>query len=630
MTVIEHVKAGLSSSVAVAENLGMTIPKISGKLLRPITALSFVNPGRQDLLDDRFWHGCLAIQMVHEASIYHDDVFDGGLQRRNEATLLAKKGIGASVLVGDLYLTGAYRMAALTECDDFLIEFIEAIETMVRGETIQNSQDPVKNHLDQYEQVVRMKSGQLFGIAAALSSWSGDSNHSPEQLQKVGIDLGILYQLVDDFLDYCPSGQTGKPKLQDFNNHIWTFVLGSYGNEWFDQPPNQAITEFFRSENHKSMAEIALDHVMQRGDALINQVRDLDAQPIMIEIIEKWIDRCALASHTNGTCKTLPPLPKSGQSSAAAQIAMRAQKLGHTSEWGSFFQRNSRSFSFASRLFPFEERLLITEIYLFCRFTDNLADKENDSTAQSYEILNEWDQIAYSAYQGHCTGIQVADVVMSKMANMDIPYSLIAELIEGMRMDVEPLTYASMAELRVYTYRVASVVGDWITQAFGVRESWVLERAHDLGHAMQLTNIIRDVGEDLDMGRIYLPADLMATHNITPESLRDIQVDTTKTGDVSTDYILLLEQMMIEANSAYDRAYEGIPYLPRRLRHAIAVAARVYRGIHDEVRANNYNNLSCRAHTSSMKKILLARKGINQLRRVSQNINQSNILESAS
>jgi len=635
MTVVENVKAGILNGVAVAEKLGMTIPVPSGKLLRPITSFSFVSPERQSKLDENFWLGCLAIQMVHEASIIHDDVFDGGLERRNQATLLAKKGIGTSVLVGDLYLTGAYRIAALTGYDEFLNQFIVAIETMVRGETIQNSDDPVEDHLAKYEQVVRLKSGQLFGIAAALPSWSGNCDHSPKQLQKIGIDLGILYQLVDDFLDYCPTGHTGKPKLQDFNNRVWTFVLGSHGTEWFDQPPNQAISEFFSSEKQQSMAETALCLIEERGSALLDQIQKLDAQPAMIEIIEKWIDRCGLASHSNGLDNSNSHSQnslnhKSAQLSVASQIATRAQKLGPVSEWSSFFQRNSLSFSFASRLFPSEERSLITGIYLFCRFTDNLVDKECKSIRHAYETLNVWDEIARSAYEGHSTTIKVADVVMSRMAQMEIPYQLVSELIEGMRMDVEPPTYASMADLKIYTYRVASVVGDWITQAFGVTEPWVLERAHDLGHAMQLTNIIRDVGEDLDMGRIYLPTDYMRTYNFTPESLYELKKDADASGIVTADYIFLLEKMILEANLSYDRAYEGIPYLPSRLRHAIAVAARVYRGIHEEVRTNKYNNLSHRAHTSSMKKILLARKGITKLRQVSQNINQSNIYESAS
>ena len=606
----------------------MSIPPPSGKLLRPLTALSFVSGDRLDSLEDRFWLGCLAIQMVHEASIYHDDVFDGGMHRRNAATVLATKGIGASVLVGDLYLTGAYRVASMTGYHEFLTAFIEAVETMVRGENIQDSMTSGDNLLITYEQIVRMKSGQLFGLAAALPSWSGYSDLPSEQLLNIGINLGIFYQMVDDFLDYCPTGDTGKPKLQDFNNQIWTFVLGSQGTEWFEQSADQALQEFFNSNNAPSLAEVALSKLQDHGSTLVTQIENVGAHPPMVEMIHEWIQRCAHASRPNGLAspKIYSDLAlKPERSLTAAQIGLRAQQLGDVSDWGTFFQRNSRSFSYASRLFPGPERSLITEIYLFCRFTDNLADKGADSIAHAYEILNVWDQIAQSAYQGHKTGIPVADVVMGRMASMDIPYSLISELIEGMRMDVEPTTYVSMDELRLYTYRVASVVGDWITQAFGVREPWVLERAHDLGHAMQLTNIVRDVGEDLAMGRLYLPSDLMEKHNITLDNLMELKQKFSDHGVAPSNYIELIEDIIAEANSAYDRAYEGIPFLPARLRRAIAVAAKVYRGIHDEIRSNQYNNLTCRAYTSSWKKTILARKGLSQLRQVSHNLNHSTL-----
>jgi len=630
MTAVDVVREGISKSTIMAEEYGMTIPPPSGKLLRPLTALSFVSTDRQGFLDDRFWLGCLAIQMVHEASIYHDDVFDGGMHRRNAATLLATRGIGASVLVGDLYLTGAYRVASLTGYHEFLTTFIEAVETMVRGENIQDSITSEENLLTTYEQIVRMKSGQLFGVAAALPSWSGHSDLPSEQLFNIGINLGIFYQMVDDFLDYCPTGDTGKPKLQDFNNHIWTFVLGSQGTEWFKLSPDQALKEFFNSKNTPSLAEVALSKLQEQGSALVHQIQKAGAQPPMVEMIEEWIQCCAHASRPNGLAtpkiySNLSTAPKPERSLTAAQIGLRAQKLGDVSDWGPFFQRNSRSFSYASRLFPRSERLIITEIYLFCRFTDNLADKGADSIAHAYEILNVWDQIAYSAYQGNTTGIPVADIVMGRMAKMDIPYSLISELIEGMRMDVEPSTYVSMDELRLYTYRVASVVGDWITQAFGVRDPWVLERAHDLGHAMQLTNIVRDVGEDLEMGRLYLPTEVMNEHSMTWEILTDLKQKTSIHGITSPNYIELIEDIIAEANSAYDRAYEGIPFLPARLRRAIAVAARVYRGIHDEIRSNQYNNLTIRAYTSSWKKTILARKGLTQLRQVSHNLNHSTL-----
>ena len=116
-----------------------------------------------------------------------------------------------------------------------------------------------------------------------------------------------------------------------------------------------------------------------------------------------------------------------------------------------------------------------------------------------------------------------------------------------------------MDDLRSYTYWVASVVGNWITQAFGIREPEVLDRAHDLGHAMQLTNIIRDVGEDLAMGRIYLPADLMKLHNLTMEQLTALKTYSGSSVAIPSNYIALLEDIMSEADSAYERSYQGFP-----------------------------------------------------------------------
>ncbi len=627
MTAVELVQNGIMRGCVLAERFGMTVSHPQGKLLRPLTALCFVSPDRQQSLSEEFWLGCLAIQMVHEASLHHDDVLDGGLQRRGAATLLARKGTDASLLLGDLYLTSAYRIASKSGIQEFLTEFIDAVEAMVRGESLQDQPEVRIDHQTKYEQIVRMKSGALFGIAAALPGWAGYADATAAELREVGTELGVLYQMVDDFLDYCPAGNTGKPKLQDFNNKIWTFVLGSYGSEWFEQSPEEALNTFFRRDHGKpSMAEKALQQIQERGTTLLKQIRDLGTQSPLPEVLSEWIDQCSDAFRS-GNCADLAaprklslPSPLT-QVVTTAQIAIRSQQLGEVSDWRKFFARNSRSFSFASRFFPPEERAIINEIYVFCRFTDNLVDKDGDMKIHAHETLDLWDQITHSAYHGSSTGIHVADVVMTRMAKMQIPYSLVSELIQGMRMDVEPQIYRSMEELRRYTYRVASVVGDWITRAFGVREPWVLERAHDLGHAMQLTNIVRDVGEDLDMGRIYLPADLMAIHHITPEMLTNIQSQAASTGMVPTDYIKLLEEIMAEADSAYNRAYKGIPSLPPRLRRSIAIAARVYRGIHDEVRANGYNNMTRRAFTSFQKKTVLARKGLKQLQQVSKTLN---------
>ena len=107
-------KAGLECAARLARRSGIETAPLRGKLLRPFAAFSLVPAARRGLLDERFWLGCLAVQMVHEASLHHDDVLDGGFGRRNGATLLARKGPGAALLAGDIYLTGSYRVALMT------------------------------------------------------------------------------------------------------------------------------------------------------------------------------------------------------------------------------------------------------------------------------------------------------------------------------------------------------------------------------------------------------------------------------------------------------------------------------------------------------------------------------------
>ena len=161
----------------------------------------------------------------------------------------------------------------------------------------------------------------------------------------------------------------------------------------------------------------------------------------------------------------------------------------------------------------------------------------------------------------------------------------------------------TLAALEVYTYRVASTVGLWLSELFGVRDTWALHRAARLGHAMQLTNILRDVGEDLSQGRVYLPADLMHANGVTFEDLATTRLGGSR---VSEGYRALLECLMARADAAYDDAEEALHMLPPGFRRATLVASRVYRGIHDEIRHAGYDTLRQRVWVSTPRKLSLA------------------------
>lgn len=302
MTDTELVREALGRRAAAAARIGISVPPVKGKLLRPLAALSFVPAERRDALDERFWFGCLAIQMAHEASLQHDDMLDGGRGRRNAATLLAREGPGAALLRGDLYLTGSYRVARMAGSDGFLDDFMGAVESTVQGERMQAEFEAAADLGAAYEEVVRAKSGSLFGAATALPGWTGDAvrdgagSLSPEALREVGIELGAFYQLVDDFLDYCPSADTGKPKLLDFGNRTWTSVLGARGRGWFDRTPDEAAAEFFRAgsagSGRTSMAEQAMERLEERGVALLERIRRAGAGRELVGFVGGWIDRC--------------------------------------------------------------------------------------------------------------------------------------------------------------------------------------------------------------------------------------------------------------------------------------------------------------------------------------------------
>jgi 15-cis-phytoene synthase len=218
-----------------------------------------------------------------------------------------------------------------------------------------------------------------------------------------------------------------------------------------------------------------------------------------------------------------------------------------------YLARHSRSFRFATRFMAGKEARRIAEIYAFCRFTDDLVDRAEGIAAEELETrLVRWEELAEAAHAGTPTGSPVLDGPIGSMGRAGIPFAYARALIEGMRMDLRQRRYATLAELEVYTYRAAGTVGQWLAERAGVTDAWALARAADLGHAMQLTNILRDVGEDLERGRIYLPLDLMAKHGL---SEADLEGSAAWGGNPPAGYRALIEELMDLAEYRYQRAF---------------------------------------------------------------------------
>ena len=590
---LEIVREELKRVADDAASRGMPRIEIRGQLIRPAIAYAEAIFGGREL-PPGFWQGALAVQLAHEASLVHDDIIDAATTRRGQPTIAAEHGIAKAVVHGDHLLTAAYRLSAETRSIDFAALFACAVERTVAGEIRQARSLGKTLTWDEYREIAEGKSGELLGCSLALRASLAEPDRIGHHVA-TGKRLGLLYQMLDDLIDYCPGTDTGKGALGDFQQRRWTWPLLELGEFSFDEEAGAISRRFSAGALRRCLTRLESEAAGIRA-SLATLVGDDSA---VISLIDEWLERArtAVADEEAAHRASVTVTPSDGLRS---RVPPAADVVGYLAS-------NSKSFRFASRLFPPRELMLVADVYAWCRVTDDLVDRpEGGDPAQ---LLDEWMEISQRAYDGTPSGMEFLDRVMSDMASRSIPFTYASELAEGMRMDLRGERYATLAELRAYTYRVASVVGLWLTELSGVRDSRVLARAAALGHAMQLTNILRDVGEDARAGRVYLPADYMSRHGVTPAML-SLQPGAR----VSRGYADLIEDLLQVAERDYAMAFKGIPDLPTGFRKPVAVAAHVYRGIHAEIRRRSYDNITQRAVTSLGSKAMLATRALWQLR----------------
>ncbi len=577
--------------------------RFAGQLLRPV--LSLASAPSVARTDHRFWYAALAVQLAHEASLVHDDVVDKASTRRDRPTTFASKGAAAAVLEGDMLLTAAYVAAAATECAAFVARFASAVLRTVTAERTQGAALGRPVNLEGYEAIASGKAGELMGCALAASSMirGGDGvEHGA-----LGQEIGLLYQMMDDFLDYCPAVQTGKPPLGDYEQGRWTWPLNHLENARLGQPVSDilsslhACTAAFGSPS--AMCGAAEWLRARIGVVATKAALQFPHSAILPEMLQRWsatVDdalRSEQRARVAGTRRAL--------------VHRIGELQVHSGEMG-YLAHHSRSFRFASRLLPRDLRHRIARVYAFCRFTDNLADEPARDGMTRAELLDDWLQLTAMSYNGTPAALPVLDITMREMREAGVPFSHIVDLCRGMRMDIDGTTYASLGELRLYTYRVAGVVGLWIAQLSGVREPSALANAERMGHAMQMTNMLRDVGEDWKSGRLYIPLDVLARHGLERSHIAEMVAGTRP---IPENYRDMMRELIELAQADYHAAFAWLPSLPEPLQPGMAVAAGVYQAIHDALRRNDYDNIHARASTSLVRKVGIASNALRSLRR---------------
>lgn len=254
----------------------------------------------------------------------------------------------------------------------------------------------------------------------------------------------------------------------------------------------------------------------------------------------------------------------------------------------------SKSFFAASRLLPPRVRSASIALYAFCRVADDVVDDGENPAQGLIELRERLDNI----YEGKPQFALEDQALAIVVHQYELPRALLDALLEGFSWDAQGRSYNTIEDLHSYAARVAGSVGAMMCWIMGQHQAPVLARACELGVAMQLTNIARDVGDDAKIGRCYLPQQWLIEEGIEPHAwLRRPHFD----GRLK----LVIQRVLHEADLLYARGSLGIGNLPRDCRAAVLAARLIYAEIGNQLRRDGYNSVDSRAVVGSPRKLAL-------------------------
>jgi phytoene synthase len=262
--------------------------------------------------------------------------------------------------------------------------------------------------------------------------------------------------------------------------------------------------------------------------------------------------------------------------------------------------QSGSSFYYSFLYLPLERRRAITALYAFCREIDDVVDECTDASVARTKLA--WWRQQIDAIFNQGDGDKPSHPVAKALANVAPTFKLTAErlnaIIDGMEMDLNYNRYADFDTLRRYCYHVASVVGLCSAEIFGYRNPQTLSYAENLGLAFQLTNIIRDVGEDARRNRIYLPQDELARFGVTEEDILHSRE--------SDNFRRLMEFQIERAEHYYAHAFAALPAEDRKTQRSGIIMAAIYRTLLTEIKRDGYHVMRERVSLTPLRKFWIA------------------------
>jgi len=275
-------------------------------------------------------------------------------------------------------------------------------------------------------------------------------------------------------------------------------------------------------------------------------------------------------------------------------------------------KREAKNFYYAFIALPEPKRNAICAIYAFMRKADDLADDESYSREDRRRHLDNWMADWHGVCHGGDSSKLVFLAVRDAVERFAIPLSLLEELVAGVTMDLDavtsdaPDTYATFADLYRYCYLVASVVGLVCIRIFGYTDSHAEKLAEKTGIAFQLTNILRDVAEDAERNRVYLPLKDLAVHNVSLDSLLKRKSGAPPTPEERA----LLAAIAQRAEEFYQSAQQLLPLIDSESRPALWVLVSIYHGLLKRIKKADYNVFNERLSVPKAQKLGILGIGI--------------------